>query len=517
MKINRRLLLMTSLVANAITATTSTRPNVVVIVADDMGHHDLSSMGSHIQTPNIDRLTTEGVKLDNYYVQPVCSPTRGALMTGRYPFRLGLQHENLVGYRPAGLPLEEETMADLFRECGYKTSMIGKWQLGFFKESYLPWNRGFDEFFGQLLGGQDYYSRKKCLKLRNHGNLCGYDLRTHEGPVRDTSAKYQPFLYADKAKEKFMAHNKTQPLYMYLAFQSVHRPLQAPSMYTRLYDGQGLTGPQKIFAGMVTALDAAIGDVVDGLKESGLWNNTILFFSNDNGREGGGRHRGGKNDFFQGGISGTGFFSGPVIARSKQGTRLKHLTHISDVLPTVLAAGKCQNRPSLPIDGFNLWPFMNGAESEDVKKRREIPMQINPHLVLHGHDPRNFNTKWDTRMQGVYIKGDMKLIAGSYSILRRREHESRTVFLYNVTEDSQEIYDLSDQRRSLAESLMDKLADLLPEAKYPWHPAPDPKSDPDLNGGFWGPFQEDDLPSKNVTDEDYDTVYPDDEDEPFDQ
>jgi len=129
---------MTSLTAIASQASEAKRPNIVVIVADDMGRHDLSSYGSIIRTPNLDRLANEGIKMSKYYVQPVCSPTRGSLMTGRYPFRLGLQHENLVGYRPAGLPLEEETMANMLQDCGYKTTMIGKWQLGFFKEQYLP-------------------------------------------------------------------------------------------------------------------------------------------------------------------------------------------------------------------------------------------------------------------------------------------------------------------------------------------------------------------------------------------
>jgi len=494
----------------------SSKPNVIVIVADDMGKHDLTSAGSKIQTPNLDSLSEMGVKLENYYVQPVCSPTRGSLMTGRYPFRLGLQHENLIGYRPAGLPLEEETMANLLTDCGYKTSMIGKWQLGFFKNEYLPWNRGFSEFFGQLLGGQDYYSRKKCLKLRNHGSLCGYDLRTHEGPVRDTSKKYQPFLYAEKAREKFMSHNKSEPLYMYMAFQSVHRPLQAPSKYTRRYDNTGMTNPQKIFAGMVTALDEAIGQVVDGLKESGLWDNTLIFFSNDNGREGAEQHRGGKNDFWQGGIFGYGFFSGPAIPPSKRGSKVKHLTHISDVLPTLLAAGECPNQPRNQIDGHNLWPWLTGND-QDEKPRREIPMQINPHLTLYERDPRAFDTTWDTRMQGVMIKGDMKLVVGSYSVLRRRHDKRQTVFLYNVTEDSNELFDLSDKKQAMATSMMNKLAELLPEAKYPWHPAPDPRCDPSLNGGFWGPYIEDveeDEADKNETSDDYDEYY---DDESYDE
>jgi len=476
-------------------------PNVVVIVADDMGKHDVSLNGAGIETPNLDSLARNGVRLDNYYVQPVCSPTRGSLMTGRYPFRLGLQHENLVGYRPAGLPLEEKVMPQHFKSCGYKTYMIGKWQLGFFKEAYLPWKRGFDEFFGQLLGGQDYYNRRKCLKLRNHGNLCGFDLRTHEGPVRDRSMKYQPFLYADKAKEKFMSHNKTEPLFMYIAFQSVHRPMQAPWQFTKIYSGRDdMTQPQRVFAGMVTALDAAVGQVVQGLKDSGLWENTLLYFSNDNGRDSNDNDlRGGKNDFWQGGITGYGFLSGPVIPKKSEGTSINELMHVSDILPTILSAAKCSSEMPNPIDGFNYWPIIDESTINEsyvthegnllrFRKRREIIMQINPQLTLWDADPRDFNTTWDTRVQGVIVRGDMKLIVGSHSILRRKHSDRQTVWLFNVTRDQREEVDLSGKKRNLATSLLNRLAEVLPEARSPWHPIPDPRSNPALHGDFWGPY-----------------------------
>lgn len=501
----------------------SSRPNVIVIVADDMGKHDVSMNGAGIQTPHLDNLAAEGVSLENYYVQPVCSPTRGSLLTGRYPFRLGLQHENLVGYRPAGLPLEESIMPEHFKTCGYKTYMVGKWQLGFFKEAYLPWKRGFDEFFGQLLGGQDYYNRRKCLKLRNHGNLCGFDLRTHEGPVRDRSMKYQPFLYADKAKEKFMSHNKTEPLYMYIAFQSVHRPLQAPWQFTKMYnDRKDMKQPQRIFAGMITALDAAVGEVVQGLKDSGLWNNTLLVFSNDNGRSGNDEvTRGGKNDFWQGGITGYGFISGPQIPKQSRGKSLNALMHVSDILPTMLSAAKCKVEMPLPIDGYNYWPLIDQKTSKDIyvtnnydsnsfKRRREIVMQINPILRLWEKDPRNWDTKWDTRVQGVLIKGDMKLIVGSHSILKRKASDHQTVWLFNVTADSKEENDLSYKKVNLATQMLNRLAELSPEAKQPWHPLPDPRSNPALHGDFWGPYRVDSdegelelpLPDEKAEDED---------------
>jgi len=406
-------------------------------------------------------------------------------------------------------------MPNYFKQCGYKTYMIGKWQLGFFKEAYLPWKRGFDEFFGQLLGGQDYYNRRKCLKLRNHGNLCGFDLRTHEGPVRDRSMKYQPFLYADKAVEKFHAHNKSEPLFMYVAFQSVHRPMQAPWQYTKLYsDNDEMTQPQRVFAGMVTALDEAVGELVQGLKDSGLWENTLLYFSNDNGRDGNEQNaRGGKNDFWQGGITGYGFFSGPVIPPESRGSKLSELMHVSDVLPTILSAAQCQVTTQKSIDGHNYWPLVD--QNEDgfsvtninsplrFKKRREIVMQINPELRLWDGDPRNFNSTWDTRVQGVILRGEMKLIVGSHSILRRKHSDAQTVWLFNVTKDTKEENDLSDKKKSLTTSLLERLAEILPEAKQPWHPTPDPRSNPALHGDFWGPYivddEEDEKSENNST------------------
>jgi len=470
------------------------KPNIVVIVADDLGKHDVSMHGADIYTPNLDMLARDGVLLNNYYVQPVCSPTRGSLMTGRYPYRLGLQHENLVGYRPAGLPLDEYIMPQYMKECGYKTYMVGKWQLGFFKDNYLPWKRGFDEFFGQLLGGQDYYSRRKCLKLRNYGNLCGYDLRTEQGPVRDTSMKYQPFLYADKAREKFFAHNKTDPLYMYVAFQSVHRPLQAPQQYVSLYnDNVQMSNGQRVFAGMVTALDAAVGEIVDGLKDSGLWNNTLIYFSNDNGREDDSDFvlKGGKNDFWQGGITGYGFFSGPAIPRNMRGKKMNDLTHVSDVLPTMLSAAKCHTLPPKVLDGHDLWSRLEGDSLGQDEKRKEIIMQINPLLRLWEEDTRFQNSTWDTRTQGVIIDGDYKLIVGSHSVLRRKASDYQTVWLFNIKNDPQEANDLSGSKPNLTHKLLHRLYKEMDNVRDPWHPLPDPASDPALHGDFWGPYRSD--------------------------
>ena len=161
----------------------------------------------------------------------------------------------------------------------------------------------------------------------------------------------------------------------------------------------------------------------------------------------------GKNDFWQGGITGYGFFSGPVVPPQSSGSSISELMHISDVLPTVLSAAQCHVTMPKNIDGHNYWPIVDNATVNDnyvtnadgplrFRRRREIIMQINPMLRLWDADPRDFNTTWDTRVQGVVIRGDMKLVVGSHSILRRKASDKQTVWLFNVTKDSREEIDL---------------------------------------------------------------------------
>ncbi|PVD28248.1 hypothetical protein C0Q70_10835 [Pomacea canaliculata] len=208
----------------------SKQPNIVLVVADDYGYNDISYHGSRIRTPNLERLANHGVKLENYYVQPICTPSRCQLMSGRYQIHTGLQHSIIWPGQPNGLPLDSPTLADKLREAGYATHAVGKWHLGMYKKEFLPTNRGFDSFYGLYLGSGDHYSHRSCL-----GPGCGLDL-----------------------------HNNTEPDFS---------KDQVPEKYTEQYQDIPNKARRK-FAGMVTCMDEGITvEIVqpsDGTKEKVL-------------------------------------------------------------------------------------------------------------------------------------------------------------------------------------------------------------------------------------------------------
>ncbi|GFN88342.1 arylsulfatase b [Plakobranchus ocellatus] len=180
-------------------------PNVVFVLADDYGYNDIGYHGSEIQTPTLDKLAQSGVKLENYYVQPICSPTRSQLMSGRYQIHTGLQHSIIWPEQPNGLPLNSPTLADKMKEAGYSTHMVGKWHLGFYKKEYLPWKRGFDTYFGYLTGSEDYFKHIRKTSFTHKAYL---DLHNEQGPVKNESGHYSAHLFTQKAIDVVNSHNK---------------------------------------------------------------------------------------------------------------------------------------------------------------------------------------------------------------------------------------------------------------------------------------------------------------------
>ncbi|KAL7575423.1 hypothetical protein ACA910_007326 [Epithemia clementina (nom. ined.)] len=346
------------------------KPHILMIVMDDLGSHDLGIHGSGIHTPHSNRLATTNHKnnggciyLDQYYVLPYCSPTRAALLSGKYPLHTGV-HNVILAQSTAGLPLGEETLADLLQRAGYRTNAIGKWHVGHSSWQQTPTFRGFDEFYGYYLGAQDYFS---------HDHLGAYDLRHDQRPfcgkgcskVVDEREQYSSPLFAREAirmmKEYTMNRTNKQeqrdnPLFQYLAFQAVHCPNEVPQKYIDLYHNRTeWTEQRKIYAGMLTAADEAIGQVVHAYEQAGLWDNTLLIFTTDNGGPttwgcvtGASNYpkRGGKFTLWEGGITGDGFLSGPALSKlitigqedqqpSFQPRRFPHLFHVVDWLPTL--------------------------------------------------------------------------------------------------------------------------------------------------------------------------------------
>lgn len=245
-------------------------PNIVIIMADDLGWNDVSYHGSEIQTPNIDKLASGAVVLDRFYTHPTCSPTRASLMTGKSPVRLGVIAP-LAKINPTGLPIEEVTLADRLKEKGYQTALVGKWHLGGLNEAYLPNARGFDYFFGNLMGGIGYWDHV-------HGG--GHDLQRNGETVR--SDEYITHLTTKEANNVIKSRDKDKPLFLFTSFNAPHIPNEAPeevvAKYSYIEDEN-----RRIHAAMVGEFDDAVGQIYATLEAEGMLENTLIWFMSDNG------------------------------------------------------------------------------------------------------------------------------------------------------------------------------------------------------------------------------------------
>jgi arylsulfatase A-like enzyme len=362
------------------------RPNIVVILADDLGYADLGFQGSpDIRTPHLDRLAREGARFTNAYVtHAFCSPTRAGLMTGRYQQRFGHENNMLFNFDDAvtGLPLSETTMADRLGASGYKTGLIGKWHLGAHKQ-FHPMKRGFQEMYGFVGGGHDYFDPGSQTDRREI--FISFD---RDGkPVKGEG--YLTEKLGQEAAAFVRRHGK-EPFFLYLAFNAPHSPLQAPQpeidRYASIVDKK-----RRVYAAMVTAMDSAIGQVLKAVADAGIEDDTLVVFLDDNGGPAGNASsnhplRGTKRTLYEGGVRVPMVMKWP--GRIPKGIVFDGTVSSLDVLPTVLAAVGAKAPGNL--DGVDLLPYLNG-------KRKG-----SPHATLY----------W--RMFGgdeIAIRdGDMKLI-----------------------------------------------------------------------------------------------------------
>ncbi len=336
---------------------------MLVIVADDLGYNDLGFQGGReIPTPQLDKLAARSLRCTNGYVShPFCSPTRAGLMTGRYQHRFG--HENNPAWLPesttAGLPLTETTFPGLMKQAGYTTGAVGKWHLGAHPQ-FHPNKRGFDEYFGALGGGHQYFPKDSggveyTVSLDRNGQPAGH-------------TKYLTEQFGDEAAAFVERHaGGAKPWMLYLAFNAPHTPLQAPQglidQFASLKDKN-----RQIYAAMVVAMDSAIGDVLTKLEATGQTGNTLVFFVSDNG----GPHlsfrgltdytdnsplRGAKGDVYEGGMRVPFLVSWP--AKLKAGVYDQPVIAL-DFLPTALAAAGAAEKTPGNLDGVNLLPFLSG-------------------------------------------------------------------------------------------------------------------------------------------------------------
>ncbi len=400
------------------------RPNIVFILSDDLGWGQCGYQGGElVDTFNIDKLALGGAVLNQFYVQPVCTPTRSALLTGRYPFRTGTVIRFSKNDK-AGMLLDERTLAEALKEAGYYTAIVGKWHLGHWQKEHLPMQRGFGYQYGQYGGVIDYFTHRREGILDWHRN---------EEPLEQEG--YSTYLIASEAERLIKQHDETQPLFLYVPFNAVHGPQQAPSEKVDKYKNRllraGLVANKRraAYAGQLECMDEAIGKILEAIKDRGMRDNTLIVFSNDNG---GTRLvwnrplRGRKSSYYEGGIRVPAIVNWP--GKIQANTFVEDMIHICDFYPTLINLASGSLEQELPIDGVNVWDAIakGGGEGRD-----EIVHGLN--CIRQG--------KWK------YIDGEAK-----YYNWAAKESQ-----LYNIEEDPYEENNLIDKRADIAEKLKKKL------------------------------------------------------------
>ncbi len=348
------------------------KPNIIVIVADDLGYADLGFMGcTDIPTPHLDALAKSGVVCTSGYVShPFCSPTRAGLLTGIYQQRFG--HENNPKWLPndnaVGLPLEQVTIASALKNAGYTTAMVGKWHLGA-HPVYHPNRRGFDEYFGCLGGGHQYFDHNQFktdpMKAKQE-----YFIPIVRNATTVEESEYLTDAFGREASAFVVAH-KAEPFFLYYAFNAPHTPLQAPPKYLDRVKGIADEKLRK-YGAMICGMDDAIGKLLDTLREQKLTDKTMILFFSDNGGPTSVTNcrntplRGAKGDVYEGGVRVPFVVSWPgTLAPGRFNDPVSSL----DVFPTALALAGSTAPKGVTLDGVNLLPFLKGDAKTSLAQR----------------------------------------------------------------------------------------------------------------------------------------------------
>lgn len=346
------------------------KPNFIVILADDLGCGDVACFGGKdVATPHIDSMATAGVRFTDGYVScAVCSPSRAALLTGRYQQRFGHEFNSSQGGAKGavfGLPKTETTLAQYLKPLGYRTALVGKWHLGN-QEGYLPQDRGFDEFFGFLDGANEYViPGTKGARVLEEDGMPERHHPMYRGKQEVRELRYLTDAFREEACS-FIERNRNRPFFLYLAVNAVHGPLQTTERYWNRF--AGVTNPRRrMLAAMASAMDDAVGAVLARLRACGLEKDTLIFFLSDNGSplsKGAGSNgifNGSKFTYYEGGIR------VPFLAlwpgRIPAGKVYSHPVVSRDIVPTVLAAAGIPQPKGVEFDGVDLLPFLNGAKT----------------------------------------------------------------------------------------------------------------------------------------------------------
>jgi arylsulfatase A len=392
------------------------QPNIILIMADDLGYGDLGCYGGdHAKTPHIDRLAENGIMFRDYHSNgAVCSPTRAALMTGRYQQRSGIEGVvTAAGHRHTGLSTDEYTIADYLGSKGYYTGIIGKWHLGY-DTAFSPVNSGFHYFKGYVSGNIDYHSH--IDQVGHYDWWLNKDTLQEEGYVTDLISK---------AAIEFIRDNRDSPFFLYIAHEAPHYPFQGrQDKADRIIGGEfpvsgSRTDTKNAYREMIEAMDEGIGEIVSILEQKGLLENTFLFFCSDNGATANGSNhplKGFKGKLWEGGhrVPAIAFWKDHIEPGINSETILS-----MDLFPSIISITGHEQPDNLELDG---WDFSQSLFSADALQERPV--------------------FWRFKNQQAVRKGPWKLLV-----------DGETMFLYNLESDPGESKDLKEEYPEITNSL----------------------------------------------------------------
>ena len=403
-------------------------PNVILIFSDDQGTIDINIYGARdLYTPHLDALARRGTRFTQFYVAaPVCSPSRAALLTGRYPQRAGVPGN--VGLGKPGLPAGQVTMAEMLKAAGYRTGLIGKWHLGEVNGRGAL-DQGFDSFYGHKRGCIDNYSHFFYWRGPNN-----HDLWRDDEEIWEDGTHFSDLMVREA--KQFLAENKDRPFFLYLPFNIPHYPLQGAPKWREHY--KDLPSPRRDYAALVSTLDEKVGEILDHAGRLGLTENTLVIFLSDHGHSteertmfGGGNagpYRGAKFSLFEGGIRVPAIVSLPGVI-PENAVRDQFATSV-DWLPTV-AEITGAGLPNHTIDGKSLMPVIRSSDAKS------------PHKVFH----------WQRAEQWAVREGDWKLIVNAERTMRGPVGEEERVFLSDFSKDESERHNLAEAHPEVVRQL----------------------------------------------------------------
>ena len=409
----------------------------------------------------------------------------------------------LLGAQPNGLPVTDPVQPEIFKDCGYRTHMVGKWHLGFYDQNMVPEKRGFESHYGYLIGAEGHYNHSQFIQGQS-----GVDFRDGGASTNSSWGQYSADLFAKRVEDLVEAHDAEESLYMYVGLQNVHYPLEAPQHYVDQFSWiKDLD--RRIYAAMTKSMDDTVGRIINSFKNKGIWEDTIVYFTTDNGGSTlyGGNNwplRGLKNTLWEGGIRGIGSIKIPGVSADKR----DQLMHVVDMFPTLLDLTSCPNTRKVKFDGKSQAKML---VDNDESQSDSFLINIDPLKKNKGADNRTWDSNFDVRVQAGLRWKQWKLLTGApqqdnyptghtYPQEWPQEQDGRkkqsnveltpnlNVRLYDISSDPLEDFEISNQHTEIVEKMLDMLSSYNSTAVPCRYPKPDPAGLPDQNGGFWKPW-----------------------------